>query len=414
VLAGVGAFALVLRLAYWVGFTAHRTLTRDAGQYSFLATNVAEGRGYVDVYPGLALHPAGFRVPLYPALLSAFYWVFGSSPGLGRAVNVGLGVVVVALTFWTIDRHVSRRAAVVAALAVAISPNLVANDTFTLSEPLGLLLLLLLMNVMLARRWVLAGVLTGALTLSRPSAQYLVAVLVVWVVVAAGWRQAARFALIAVVVVVPWVVRNWVELGSPVLTTSNGYNWAAIYSPAARAAGRFVDPIQDPSFDGMRLDQFDEIVWNDNLTELGQHNLLRHPTMLATVVVRNVESFFEVRPSFNAAAEASDGRSMAVRSATLWVFYLELGCGLVGLWVQRRRPITRLTALVAAYFTVASVLFVAPPRLRAPLDLALAIGCGLLADQVVRRRAGNELILLVDADRPSDGEVVHAEGVATV
>jgi hypothetical protein len=171
-----------------------------------------------------------------------------------------------------------------------------------------------------------------------------------------------------------------------VLTTSNGYNWAAIYSPPANAAGHFIDPIHHPYFDRVRVLQFDEIAWNDKLSEIGETELRRDPALLARVVRRNAEAFFEVRPRLNRSAETLDGRSLTVRSATLWIFYLEFVCGVAGLWLNRGRPIVRLMTLLAAYFSFASLLFIAAPRLRAPVDLTLAVGCGLLAERLIAHR----------------------------
>lgn len=383
----LGAIALALRLGYWLGFTAQRRLTSDAYQYNALAANIAHGKGYVDVYPQLALHATAFRPPLYPALLGGIYAAVGVHPGVGRFVNVLLGMGVVVLTYFLVKRFVSLAAGIVAAAAVAVSPNLIANDTFTLSEPLGTLLLIGAVWALLSRRWFAAGVATGALILTRPSAQFLLPVLAVWIIVAANWRGALRYAAVAVLIITPWLVRNWVELGAPVLATSNGYNWAAMYSPPAQAAGHDIDPIADPYFAFMRLDQFDELRWDRHLERIGQQNLRRHPGLATRVAARNAVAFFEVRPSHNTAAERSDGRSLPVRSATLWIFYLTLGLGLAGLWFGRANRLSRLAGLVAVYFTAASLFFVAPPRLRAPVDLVLAIGAGILVNAVRQRTA---------------------------
>jgi hypothetical protein len=58
--------------------------------------------------------------------------------------------------------------------------------------------------------------------------------------------------------------------------------------------------------------------------------------------------------------------------------------GLVGLWRARRRRGAELLLVAAAYFTVASIAVIAVPRLRVPLDLAAAIGAGLLVAQLMR------------------------------
>lgn len=376
-------FALLVRLAY-LRVTGHYPLSSDAAQYHQLAASLVHGHGYAETYPQLAMHETAFRPPLYPLLLAFFYWIFGVSAGLGRAVNVCLGIGVVALTFTTVQRHVSHRAAIGASLAVAVMPNLVANDTFTLDEPLALILILLLLNLLLSKRWLWSGAVTGLLVLTRPSAQYLV--LVVWVIAKANWKRALAFGLAALVVISPWLIRNWVQLGSPVIATSNGFNWAATYSPPAQRAGQSVDPIYDPYFNSMRIDQFDEVVWNDKLQSIGVQNLERHPTILAHVVARNVLQYFDLRPSLSSLGEKDDGRDLAIVDATLWIFYADLIAGVAGPWLLRRRQLVQLVTVQAAYFGLASLLFIAAPRLRAPVDLALAIGVGCLVEWAMARR----------------------------
>ena len=179
--------------------------------------------------------------------------------------------------------------------------------------------------------------------------------------------------------------------GSPVLVTSNGFNLAAMYSPAAEARGAFVDPVYDPSFDRLRLAQFDEVGWQRDLQHLAMTNLEAHPLQLASVFARNSAAFFELRPSFNRTAELEDGRNPSFVSSTLPVFYVVTAVGLVGIAVLWRRPRTRsLTTLMivaTAYFTLASLFLVAPPRLRAPLDLLCCLGFGVAIDAALRRWA---------------------------
>src|SRR5207237_195036 len=86
-------------------------------------------------------------------------------------------------------------------------------------------------------------------------------------------------------------------------------------------------------------------------------------------------------------AERSDGRDITVRNVTLPLVYLVTVAGIIGLVRARRRRGAELLLLEGAYFTVVSVAVIAVPRLRAPLDLAAAIGVGLLVAEVVSRRA---------------------------
>jgi 4-amino-4-deoxy-L-arabinose transferase-like glycosyltransferase len=400
----VGAVALVLRVGYLVAFTASKPLNSDAQQFSSLASNLAHGHGLADIYPQLSLHATAFRPPLYPMVLALFYRVFGASPGLGRGLNVAIGVLAVCVTVVVVRRHLSTVAGVAAGLAMAVSPNLVANSTFTLSEPLGTILLVLLLDVVARRRWVWSGVLLGLLLLTRPSTQPLAVILLVWVVVACWrrWREMLAFVVPLVLVLAPWFVRNWVQLGSPVYVTSNGYNMAAAYGPPAQRTGTFNDPLFDPYYDFMRLDQFDEVKWSSHLQRIGIDALRANPGYVFHVLEHNGGSYFELTPSVNTPAERLDGRDLAVRRDTLWLFYLSLPLGVAGLalGLARRdrlgtdsqgpdaavprhgRTFVVLVAIEGVAFTAASVLLISAPRLREPFDVAMAIGIGILADHL--------------------------------
>ena len=249
----------------------------DAIHYDELASNIANGLGYVHRFPQLEAHPTAFRPPLYPILLGAFYRVFGEHLVVGRLLSMALGMGVVLLAFLLARRIAGWRAAMVAGLLVAVYPPLLANDTFLLTEPLSLLLLLGMLHVLDRGRWAWAGVLCGLSILSRPSAQFIVVVVAIWVLWRLGWKRALYFAGVTALVVVPWVVRNWVQVGEPVLVSSNGFNFAASYSPQAKESNTFVDPVFDERFASYRLLMFDEAAWDKEMQKLAFDSLKDDP-----------------------------------------------------------------------------------------------------------------------------------------
>jgi 4-amino-4-deoxy-L-arabinose transferase-like glycosyltransferase len=311
--------------------------------------------------------------------------VTGSSVDAGRALNLVIGLVVIVLTIRVGTTLANRRAGLLAGLVLAVYPPLVVNDVVLLSEPLSLLLLLSLVLALAARRPALAGVATGLLVLTKPSAQAVALIVAIWILWQLGWRRMVRFGVVVALVVAPWIVRNWLQVGSPVLVTSNGFNLAAIYSPQARARGSFVDPVYDPSFSGYRLAQFDEVGWQRTLQHLAVQSIEHHPSQVAGVVARNSAAYFELKPSFNRLPEIEDGRNLDVRRWGLGLYYLVTAWGLVGIALVWREPLTKLLVAIVTYFVLASVLVVAPPRLRAPFDLMCCIGAGIAIDRVVRR-----------------------------
>ena len=386
-LGAVVGLALVLRLAYLIFGTGKLPLTSDAGQYFEIAKNLVNGHGFSMQYPGLVVHETAFRPPGYPLFLSLFFSVFGASAGLARALNLLLGLTVITLTFLLVRRYVGFVAATAAGLALAVMPNLIANDTYVLDEPLALVLIVSLIWALLAKRWWLSGACLGLLILTRPSAQLLIVVVAIWLLIHAGWRPVLKVALVAALLVSPWLIRNWVQLGEPIMVTSNGYNWAAIYSPTAQKAGGFIDPSLNKAYDKDRLIQLDELAWANFLQSQGIHALEHHPSYVLHILKGNFNTFFEITPSRNVAPERLDGRDITVVQDTLFVFYLELAVGLLGLALAWRTKIAQLFFLQGVYFALISFAFIAVPRLRSPFDLALAVGVGLSADALHRRRA---------------------------
>jgi hypothetical protein len=107
-----------------------------------------------------------------------------------------------------------------------------------------------------------------------------------------------------------------------------------------------------------------------------------------TVIGTNSKAWFELVPSDGDDAERLDGRNISVRHWALPEFYLFTIGGIAGLVVTRRQRHTVLLIAVSLYFTAASLVLVAPPRLRTPFDLINCIGLGLLAAWWWQHRRG--------------------------
>ena len=326
---------------------------------------------------------------MYPGFLGFAYWVFGPSVGLGMALNLLIGLGVVALTNRLATNLGGPVAGLVAAGLVAIYPPLLVNDLCLLTEPLSLLLLVGGLCALIERRPVLAGLTCGLLVLARPSAQGLAVIVGIWCLLRIGWRRSLLVGVTAAVLIVPWIIRNDERLGSAVLVTSNGFNLAAMHSPEARHDRHFVNPAVDVRFGDLRLARFDEIAWDRSLRKRALGDIRRHPGHMVFVVAKNSLAYFELRPGDNTLPEQLDGRNRTFRAIGLPMFYVVTAGGLVGLWLRRRRPGVVLVSAMGAYFVATSLIVLAPPRLRAPFDLVCCVGFGLLVSAgFERRRAG--------------------------
>ena len=413
----IAALALVVRVVYVVLAVRGYTPSTDDAHYNDIATKVSEGHGFATQFPYLWTHPTAFRPPLYPLLLGALYSVFGAHIGVAQVLNVLLGIGVVLLIAVFAFRLAGRTAALVAAGVAIVHPALLAGDGVILTEPLALLLMLAALLTLERDRYVLAGLFTGLLVLTRPSAQLYVPVLALYLLVSAkrrlGWRAGWRpglkaavvFGLVAVVTVLPWVIRNQVEFGKPVLVTSNGFNLAAIWSPLAIESGGFIDPIRDPR--NGSVTQFSSQLKNLNEAELdatlrkeGLDGLKSHLDRVPSMLWQNLRYLFDVSWRANDNPERLDGRNIGFRHATLPFVWAVLLVGAVGFVLMRRRRLGVLALITVVYMIAVSIVTVSPPRLRAPVDVLVCVAVGMVVAAVLERRKRPEPVAPVEPSGP--------------
>lgn len=88
--------------------------------------------------------------------------------------------------------------------------------------------------------------------------------------------------------------------------------------------------------------------------------------------------------------DQGDGRNLRFRTDTLPAFYVTSVLGLAGFWRHRRDRRATLLLLLAGAVVRPSALTVVAPRLRATMDLALAIGAALLLSPAARPGSGRD------------------------
>lgn len=385
--------ALAIRCIYCLTVLRHYEPQSDARSYLQLATSVAQGHGFSDGFPYRGwVHPTAFRPPLYPALLGAIFTVTGARLGVAEGVNAGLGAFVVVLVALLAGRLAGQhrgplagllgghRAALIAGGLLAVYPPLLANDGPTLSEPLSLVLLLAGCLALLSGRCLLAGAVFGLLVLTRPSAQLLVPALALWVLVRLDWRRAAAFTMVAVAIVLPWVVRNDLTFGRPLIVTSNGFNLAAAWSPVTLAQHHVTDPVFDRRFAALRTGAAsrNEAALDANFSDAGLHGLRTHPAAVPGILWRNTRYLMDWSVDDRHSSDWLDGRNMTLRHDALPLVWLVTAVGACGILCLRRRPGGGLVLMLCGYFFAVSIVTVSPPRLRAPLDVLFIIGVGVV------------------------------------
>ena len=408
-------------------------LVRAQDVQALWARAVADGIGFIDpiLYQVFDLKlQAAHHPPLYVVYLAAMSEVVGTSPQSLRLATCLLGAATVVVIGLVGRRVAGERAGLLAALVAAVYPHLWANDPLLLSEPLYALMIgLVLLSAY--RLWddprpreaVLLGLVLGLATLTRAEALLLFAILAVpLVLLRKGIDRAGRAVLVVIVlatgsfVMAPWVVHNLTRFNQPVtlsyglagvLTQANcdrtyegeylGY-WHPECSfldetigPSARQCMR--QPARCAEIYGEQFgDESDAAKLGQ---ELGVEYIRDHRGRLPVVVSARVGRMWGLfRPGQQVRIDAvGEGRPLWVSRLALITFYELVAVGAVGLWLLRRRGVPILPlASMAVLVTVVAAVAIPVTRYRTPVEVALAVLAGVVADQCLtwwrRRRPG--------------------------
>jgi 4-amino-4-deoxy-L-arabinose transferase-like glycosyltransferase len=228
--------AIVIRLLaipIWSGYELRDTI--DQGEYFALAQNVRlhgafsygephrwGARAALDA-PG-PYEPTAARAPLYPLIVAALWW--GHEPPLlvVRLVQVGLGAAVALLVYSVAFETFGFGAALFAGLAMALAPLSAYMTVLLLSETLFTFLLAASLWFWTRKQGVLAGLMLGAATLARAVCLPMVgALLLLSLITKANRALHLKIALMAIVVVAPWTIRNAITMHAFIPVNSIGF-----------------------------------------------------------------------------------------------------------------------------------------------------------------------------------------------
>jgi 4-amino-4-deoxy-L-arabinose transferase-like glycosyltransferase len=367
--------------------------------------------GYI---PG---EPSAYTQPLYGWFLIPIYWIFGrswESVGLAQIV-VAAGTALVVLEIGR--RFLSPRAAVVAALLATLNPYLVWHDVHLNREILDQLLAAAIVLVTLAaaerRAWrlaVLDGLLCGVAILGNTRLAFLPVVVAAYL----AWQVRAVVPAVAVVVlafvaVLPWLVRNEVNVGCFTLTTDSRALWKAnnSHTYGVLDSGRWIDSVPalpgappSPEQAGNSYERTGRVVRVDECAQMSlyQHGVVRfwknHPGEKAKLAGQAVGMLWDPRATETTTNPGAGTRLDTLRrwgeGAYMGVLY---ALALAGLFLVPR-AFAVLAGLLLAYNTLAAAVFAGTTRYRVPFDFLVALlAAAALARVAERRTPGNRLLL---------------------
>lgn len=211
-------------------------LTGDSKGYALLAQNLLQ-QGVFSAATTTPLYPESFRAPGYPLFLAALYAPLHSWVAVLFVQVVLLSVAPVLL--YLLFRSYHERAAFWGSVLFALEPMRLFYSASLLSD--ALFACMLLGALLLLERplvwWyaALCGALLGASILVRPIAIALPVLVALYLLWRSGWRvggvRAAALCAAALLVVLPWSLRNHALYGSYQISSVSSYNLMLYNAP---------------------------------------------------------------------------------------------------------------------------------------------------------------------------------------
>jgi 4-amino-4-deoxy-L-arabinose transferase-like glycosyltransferase len=221
--------ALVLRvgIASFTGLNTPPRAGSDSAEYDRYAWNMAQGLGYRGMSPDVKDqdHLTAYRTPGTSLLWAGLFKLFGHRFDVIRLAHCLLGAASCLLVFAIADKWFCRRVAWWSAAIWAVYPTSLLFSAELLSEPLGAFLFLAYLAASAAwathpqwARALGAGAALGLCVLAHPSKIVMVPFALLWAIW--QWRRqpprmvgAIAIPLVAIAVVSPWTMRNYVVFG---------------------------------------------------------------------------------------------------------------------------------------------------------------------------------------------------------
>ncbi len=248
----VFAFAVLVRLAiFFVYLDAHHGdfigTIRAADGYYEISRNLIDGNGYSDS-SGPAYPPNALRPPAWIFIIAIIAGTFGSYAPVLIFELVLAGFIPV-IGMYLADKIAGKRVGIFTGIFLTFEPNLVFNSIWLASETCFTFLFLIFSlfvfryaDKQTIRNAVWSGVFLALAMLVKPTVQFLP--VLVPVLAAYIYRKQFRlvhlkhillFVIACVLVVAPWLYRNYREFGRPSLSSQAAFNLYTVLVPTVLA-----------------------------------------------------------------------------------------------------------------------------------------------------------------------------------
>jgi Dolichyl-phosphate-mannose-protein mannosyltransferase len=299
----VAVAGLALRVAVVAWAATRFPPAEDGRYYDVVADRIARGLGYTWLWPDGAVTYAAHYPVGYPAIIGVLYAVLGPRPLWAMAFNGLLGTVAVVAVHRLASVEANRAGAALAAAFIAFHPGLVFYTPALMTEGVSAALLALAAWVSvrafdgpraLGRRTAALGGAFGVLTLLRPQS-VLLAPLYGALVKDGSWRKRCLAATgtlaVAVMLCLPWTIRNCSRMKSCVFVSANA-GWNLFIGSAEGATGTWV------SLDRLGVPPACRTVWGEAEKDVcfgraARGEILRAPGRFLALVPKKLAATFD-------------------------------------------------------------------------------------------------------------------------
>jgi hypothetical protein len=377
---------LAVRAIYAAGHWSELDHDRDA--YLAIAQEVAAGHGLAT--PGGAA-PTAYRPPLYPILLAP---LSSAKDAAGRAMLQILlgGLTVFATHCFARGIGMGPWPSLAAAGLVAVDPLLIAYTPQLMTETLATTLSAVVLwaaapRILSTPRQIGLGLLLALACLCRPTFYPFAALLIAFV----GWNslrsrdgqpRQVPYLLVATFLagVAPWPIRNQIQFGQPILTTTHG-GYTLLLSNNPTYYDEVVRRPWGTEWDGASLERWQreqqakmaslgirgEVAEDQYYQNLARHWIgTAHPRVMLECIWHRVRSLWRVAPS------SATGMVANLSTAFYAVEWILVLTGVVVVAARRDGRFIPAVGLIVTITAIHSMYF-SNARMRAPATPALAI-----------------------------------------
>ncbi|HPF31789.1 MAG TPA: glycosyltransferase family 39 protein [Candidatus Sabulitectum sp.] len=323
--------------------------------------------------------PTAVMEPGYSVLLALFFRVFGVATGAVFALNLAFSLAGAFAVRKLVSDVWGPLSGMTASILWALYPPYVYYTAYAMTETAHSALLMISLCFLFScsrgrGNGFLTGLFTGVFFLVRATALFLLPLEMAYLAWRRRWKSLLFVVLGFIAAVSPWVIRNAVELGSPVLMPTKGSLnlWMRNHPQVLLLEGievpegipvNSLELLSYPSTDSIP----GELARSDAMGGSAREFMLRNPRMMLWLAWDRAGEFL-----------SPGGGTLGARARTAGLlFYGILLFGAIGLWRNRKHPETIFLFAVFILYLLVHAAAHGGVRYRLPVDSVFLLGMAM-------------------------------------